>query len=210
MSVRVNLLPQESKRDAQATQQRAVAGVVGVLFLAALGGVYLWQQGTIDDANENLAAEQEQLALLQARQAELSPYADLEARATATVGRLELALSGEVSVAGVLQDLAAVFPPDAELSSLALTFNEPRRPSLGGLRPVFGQLTINGSALNGHAPGVERLLLSLDTLGSLDQTFMTTSTLDPETGVSTFTLTAEFGPEIRTGRYVGVDLEELR
>jgi len=209
MSVKVNLLPQESKRDAQQSQQRAVAAGVFVLFLAGLGGVYLWQQGTIDDANETLAAEQNELQMLQAREGELAPYAELQARAQATVGRLELALGAEVSVAGVMQDVATVFPSDAELSSLALNFTDPRQPALGGSRPVVGDLQIAGFALQGHAPGVERLLLSLDSLGSLDSAYATTSTLD-DNGVSSFSISAEFGPEVRTLRYVGLDLEDLR
>ena len=209
MSVKVNLLPQESKRDAQASQQRAVAAGVFVLFLAGLGGIYLWQQGTIDDANETLAAEQNELQMLQAREGELAPYAELQARAQETVGRLELALGDEVSVAGVLQDIATVFPSDAELSSLNLAFEDPRQPRLGGDRAVVGSLNVTGFALQGHAPGVERLLLALDALGSLDSTYATTSTLD-EDGVSSFSVQAEFGPEVRTFRYVDVDLEDLR
>jgi Tfp pilus assembly protein PilN len=210
MSVRVNLLPQESKRDAQQSTQRGIAAGVFVLFLAGLGGLYFFQQGQIGDAEDTLAAEQATLTGLQQREGQLSPYAELQARATVTVERVETALGQEVSFAGVLQDIATVFPPEAELNTIAIAFGEERVASLGGTRPVIGTLAVSGSALRGHAPGLERLLLALDTLGSLDNTFATSSSLDPETGVSTFSVTGEFGTEARTNRYVDLEIQELR
>ena len=210
MSVKVNLLPQESKRDAQQSQQRAIAAGVFVLFLAGLGGIYLWQQGNIDDANETLAAEQTELQVLQSEEQDLAPYAELQAQAQAATDTLQAALGGERSAAGLMQDLALVFPPDAEANSINLSFQDvATTPSLGFQRPVYGNVNIVGQVRQGLAPGVEGFLLNLAKLGVLDVPSLQSATID-EDEVTSFTITSNLGPEILTGRYTDVDLEDLR
>jgi hypothetical protein len=90
---------------------------------------------------------------------------------------------------------------------MTLGITEPTA-SLGDARPAFGQLTLSGRTLD-HAPGVERLLISLDQIAAFSDVFFQTGT-DTETNDVTFTVTADLGPEMFTGRYLTGLPEVLR
>lgn len=202
MSVKVNLLPGEVRARGAANRARILAGVVGVVLLLVLAGLSLLQRSAIRDAEAQLAAVQEENQALEADIAALQPFADLEARAQSSVDIVSRALGDEASFTGVLQDLSAVLPPNAQLDTISLTFNESgSAPAPGGERVVFGQLTATGQVLDGVAPGVERLIIDLDRITSFDNVYVTTSVVDEE-GIATFSIEAEFGPEVRTDRYV--------
>ena len=211
MSVRVNLLPEATKQRDQQTRQRALAGLASVLLLLVLGGVYLWSAGEVRSAEDELAAEQDRTAQLRAEQAELVAFRDLATRSETAEETLIAALAGEVSLAGLLQDLAAVLPEDAQMDTLGLTITPSAEPGEGqGVRA--GSMTISGRTLTAHAPGVERVLLSLDKIATLDDLFMTSSTLDEETteGVAAFTVDGQIRIDARTERYAEGLPEALR
>lgn len=201
MSVRVNLLPGDVQARGRESRARILSGVVGLVLLLVLAGLTFLQRSSINDAEDRLTAVEEQNAELQAEIAALQPFADLDARAGESIDLVALALAGEASVAGILQDLSSVFPPNAEINAISITLNEDgSAPSTGGERVVFGQLTASGRVLDGVAPGVERLIIDIDRIASFDNVYVTTSVID-EDGVATFVLEADFGPEVLTGRY---------
>lgn len=208
MSVKVNLLPQEqTARQAVARQRNGViAG--GVAVLAVLGAVTVWQNGNVADAEDRLADEQAVLAALQAEVNELNEFADLEGRVNETDTLIAQALAGEASFAGILQDIAAVMPSDAQLESLTITMNE---PAPGTEATSLGSMVAVGKSLNDHAPGLERLLLELDKVSAFHDLFFTSSVLEePDDPYPTFTVEAQLGPEILTGRYFDGVPEDLR
>lgn len=201
MSVRVNLLPGEVRARGAANRTRILAGVVGVVVLLVLVGLTLVQRSSIGDAEARLAGVQEQNTALQADIAALQPFADLEARASTAVDLVALALESEGSLATVLQDLSAVLPPNADLTTLAITLpGEELEPAVGGTRLVYGQLSATGRVIDGLAPGVERLIIDLDRVAGFDNVYVTTSAVD-EDGVATFALEVDLGPEVLSGRY---------
>jgi hypothetical protein len=208
MSVRVNLLPQETSARQAAARQRVALIAAGVVVLAGLGAATVWQNGRIADANDRLADEQAVLSALQAEQAQLREFADLEERLAESDTMIAQALGGEVSFAGVLQDVAAVMPADAQLESLAITVGvpDPDDPAAS-----LGTLVAVGRSLNDHAPGLERLLLELDKVVAFHDLFFTNSILeDVERPYPTFSVEAQLGPEILTGRYAHGIPEGLR
>ncbi len=207
MSVRVNLLPAEVDARARASRMRAGAGLAGVGLLAALGVVFVWENGRVNDVKAELAAEEQELAALQAEVQEFADYAELDRRAGDSGEILASALASDVSFAGLLQDVAAVTPEDVEYTSMTITLTEPIA-SLGDVRPAFGELTLVGYALD-HAPGVERLLIELDKVAAFGDLFFATG-FDDEFGDITFTVTADLGPEVFTNRYVDGLPEALR
>lgn len=210
MSVRVNLLPGEVAERNRVARQRAGLAAGAVAFVGLLGVVYLVQANRVGDARALLEERQAQIAELESEVAELQEFGELEQRAQLADQVLAGALGEEASVAGVLQDLAAVFPSDAELDSLAVTIQPvAAAPALGGLRPVAGSLTAAGRTLRGHAPGLERLLLELEKVAGFENTFFASSMLD-EAGVSTFTIDLSLGDTVRTRRYADGLPEELR
>lgn len=207
MSVRVNLLPQEVQARGQANRARVLAGVVGLAVLVVLAGLSFLQRGTIDDAEDRLAAVQADNEALRADISALQPFADLEARADGSVAVVASALGGEGSLATILQDLSAVMPPNGQIESLAITLpGEALTPQVGGDRLVYGRLAATGKVLDGLAPGIERLIIDLDRVASFDNVYVTSSTVDEE-GVATFALEIELGPETLTRRYVVSDEE---
>jgi Tfp pilus assembly protein PilN len=213
MSVRVNLLPQEQTARQTAARQRSGIIAGGVAVLAILGAVTVWQNGQVSDANDRLTAEEEILAGLQSDERQLDEFAELEQRSEESTELIVQAMGGEASVAGILQDVAAVMPSDAQLQSLSLSMEPPTAGDAGSADAADadsvevrsgpqGTVIAVGKSLNNHAPGLEKLLLELDKVAGFHDLFFTSSVLeDPSDPYPTFTVEAQLGPEILTGRY---------
>jgi Tfp pilus assembly protein PilN len=211
MSVKVNLLPAEaSARQAVARQRNGViAG--GVAVLAVLGAVTVWQNGRVADAEERLAGEQQVLAALQTEVDQLGEFADLEQRVAQSDTLIVQALGAESSFAGMLQDIAAVMPSDAQLETLNITLDPAGATADGTESASLGTMQAVGKSLNAHAPGLERLLLELDKVAAFHDLFFTSSVLEEvEDPYPTFTVEAQIGPETLTGRYLDGVPEDLR
>lgn len=209
MSVKVNLLPQEQSARQAAARQRNGVIAGGVAVLAVLGAITVWQNGRVADAEDRLAAEQAVLASLQSEVDQLVEFSDLERRVSESDTQIAQALAGEASFAGILQDIASVMPSDAQLETLTITVDP---TSEDGTTPTsLGSLVAVGKSLNDHAPGLERLLLELDKVAAFHDLFFTSSVLEePTDPYPTFTVEAQLGPEILTGRYLDGVPEDLR
>lgn len=210
MSVRVNLLPQSVAEKQAAKRQQGGLMLGGVALLAALAAATLWQDSRISDAEDRRDDQQAVLAALQADERQLSEFSDLQQRTRAAEEQIRSAMGDEASLAGILQDLAAVMPSDAELESLTVTLTpNAAEPGIEALQ--LGTLQAVGRSLNDHAPGLERLLLELDKVAAFHDLFFTSSVLqDPEEPYPTFTVEAQLGPEVLTERYVDGIPEGLR
>jgi Tfp pilus assembly protein PilN len=208
MSVRVNLLPEATKQRDRASQQRSIAALAGVVLLAGLGGVYLWASSQVKQAEDELIAQQAVSAELRGEQAELVAFQELADRRDQSDALLIAAMADEVSAAGLLQDIAAVLPSDTQLETLVVTMTPPDDVVLGA--PV-GILSLTGKTLTSHAPGVERVLISLDKVVSFRQLYLNSSTLDEnDERVATFSLDGQIGQEAATRRYATGLPEDLR
>lgn len=213
MSVRVNLLPRETFAQQEAARQRLLAGVAGLVLLAVLGGVYLLQMNALSNARDERDVAQAELHQLEAREAQLAEFGDLEQRIRERQEVIATALAGELSFAGMLQDIAAVMPTDAALSDFDVSAVEDTGPDGQAVREIVARIVANGESLQGHAPGLERLLLQFDKIASFFDIYVTNSELDEEdtdNDVAVFTVEVDVGQEARTGRYVEGVPEELR
>lgn len=222
MSVRVNLLPQEqTARQAVARQRNGViAG--GLVLLVGLGGAYWWASGQVSDAEDRLAASQQVTVVLRSDVDDLAEFRDLATRRDGSIELLSTTLAGEVSLAGVLQDVASVIPPDTQLEALNVDIlgvgsapaggQDPNGVPAVGVQPgAIGTVNLTGKTLQAHAPGVERFLLELEKVASFRDLFVNSSALDdPDDRVATFSVDGSIGPETLTGRYVTGLPEELR
>jgi len=199
VSVRVNLLPREAEQRNQQRRMTAVVGA-GVLALAVvLGVLYFLRTQSLDDANQRLADEQASLQALQAQVQELREFGELEDQLEALNTLIAGAMGGEASLAGVLQDLAAIMPSNAEISTLSVSVAD-----------ATGTLTTAGRVIGGHAPGVERFLLEIDKVASFLDPWISASAVDLVTNIASFSLQVQLGPEILTHRYDGGIPEVLR
>jgi Tfp pilus assembly protein PilN len=207
MSVRVNLLPEATKQRDRAGQQRSIAAFAGVVLLAGLGGIYLWQSSQVSQAEDQLLAEQARTSQLRGEQAELIAFQELADRRERSDEILISALGDEVSLAGVLQDVAAVMPADTQLETFAVNIPSPSDSETDAV----GTLSLTGKTLASHAPGVERVLISLDKVVSFREAYLNSSTLDEDDGrIATFSLDGQIGSEAETDRYANGLPEEWR
>ena len=210
MTAKVNLLPQQTRESAQATTSRLVAGLLFLLLFVALGGAFWWISAEVSDAENELADEQAITAGLEADQAALAEFAELETRLAQSSEVLSAAMSGEVSIAGFLQDLALVTPPDAQLDTLAASI-DPFRDDEEGEEVVttVGQFVVTGASTSSHAPGLERLLLDFEKIATIADPFLTQSILEDTEGlpeefedqIASFTIDGRFTLNARTDRY---------
>jgi Tfp pilus assembly protein PilN len=206
-SVRVNLLPESTKARDRASQQRALAGTVALVFLLSLGGVYWWLNGQVQDAESRLTVAQARTTDLRTEAGQLEAFRDLAQRRDDAMSMLQLAMGHEVGAAGILQDVAAVIPTDAQLETLSVTMV----PPLVEDDPAVGSFNLTGKTLTSHAPGVERVLLQLDKVMGFDELYLNNSTLDEMEGrVATFSLDGQLQRAVRTERYAEGLPEELR
>jgi Tfp pilus assembly protein PilN len=207
VTVRVNLLPEATKARGKATRQRNITVAAGLVLLLALGGTYYRATSQVQAAEDQLAAEQLRTAGLESEVAQLVGFRDLADRAEQSESVLIAAMGGEVSAAGILQDVAAVVPADAQLETLDIQLAGPTE-----LDPTaVGALNLTGKTLTSHAPGVERVLIQLDKVVTFSELYLNSSTLDdPEGRVATFSLDGRVGAEAATGRYLTGLPEELR
>lgn len=211
MSVRVNLLPRETSERQRASRQRGLAGLAGLLLLVILAGAYWLQSTWVSDARAERDAAQEELDRLAAREAQLAEFEDLQERVEEADATIAATLAHELSMAGILQDIALVTPTDTAFSDLDLTAIEATGPDDGAVREVVARIVLNGETLHGHAPGVERLLLEFDKIASFFDVYFSSSVVDAEDDdVSQFTVEVDVGQEARTGRYDQGVPEELR
>jgi hypothetical protein len=211
VSVRVNLLPQEAAARQEAARQRNAFIVAGLVLLLLLGLLYWWQLARVGDARDERDLAQEELQVLQAREAELAEFGDLDNRVDEANSIIESALADEISYAGVLQDLAAVMPADSALTEFDITAVEAEGPDGDEVREVIARIVASGESLEGHAPGLERLLLEMDKIVSFFDVYFTNSVVDgDDEDVVLFDFEVDVGQEARTGRYQDGVPEELR
>lgn len=214
MSVRVNLLPEATKAKDRAAQQRGIALLCALLLLILLGGVWFWGERQISTAEQELADEEARTAELRSDRAELVGFEELAERRERADAALSGAMSHEVSLAGILQDLAAVTPPDAQFNSLTVQLAPAPEPDAAEELEPAGTVNIAGQTLTSHAPGVERLLLSLDKISTLEEPYLNSSSLDADEDVDedivSFSVDATITSQARTGRYEDGLSEELR
>ena len=194
MTAKVNLLPQTSRADADKTRQRGIAGGLVLLVVVALGVAWFFQQGVLRDAEDELADARAELSAAQAEVAALAEFEDLERLIADTDSLLTATMDGEVTLAGLLQDVALVTPVEGAFTSMNVTFE-----AEGG---NIGTFTGNAEVESSHAPGVERFLLQLERPAGFRNAFPGGSTID-EDDIANFSVTVQLGPEYLTGRYSG-------
>jgi hypothetical protein len=116
-------------------------------------------------------------------------------------------MADEVSVAALLQDVAAVMPTDTQLEGLNVTLDQrPEDPAR-----AVGVTRLSGRTLTSHAPGVERVLIQLDKIVTFEDLYLNSSVLDDqEERIASFSLDGSVRREARTERYADGLPESLR
>jgi Tfp pilus assembly protein PilN len=118
---RINLLPQEER--AKASRERGLiwAILVLVLVVVALGLVYVKYRGDVNARQNELTTIQNETAVVQAKIAELSPYATLQTQRTAMTQAAKGIYESSVPFSILLQELSLVIPENVRLQSFTAT-----------------------------------------------------------------------------------------
>jgi Tfp pilus assembly protein PilN len=195
MTARVNLLPEETRRRARAARRQGVAVAMLVLLVGVLALVHVLQRGTLDQSRAELATAEAARDFAQQDVNSLSAFANLSTRldeARAIVGET---LGAQVTVAGILQDVALILPHDADVDALSVTITTDEDE----LGPV-GNLGLSGETSADISPGVERLLLALEKVAGFRNIHVSSASLDDQ-GYTQYSIQLQLGPENRTERY---------
>lgn len=144
---RVNLLPGEIHERRLVRRQRAGLGAAAVLLLAVLGLWYTMQTREAGEARREADAERATVAGLQARRAELQPYAVLEGQISAAEQLRSRVYAREIRFSGVMRDISAVMPDNVWLTQMNAAFT-----SANGQAGTAGA-TASGSAASAAAAG---------------------------------------------------------
>jgi Tfp pilus assembly protein PilN len=94
--------------------------LVGLLALVLVFAFYLVKSNELGGVNDEIAAQNETNASIQASIAEKQKFADLQAQAQAQQQLLSAAFAGEVSFSELLMDFSRVIPSDAYVDTLTL------------------------------------------------------------------------------------------
>ena len=118
---RINLLPPEQRVKAARERGLLWAILILVAIVVALGLVYVWQNGQVNDKQAELDGLTAQVADEQAKAAALAPYAALATTRTAMTQTAKGIYDSRVSWATILQEISLVIPENVRLQSLTGT-----------------------------------------------------------------------------------------
>ena len=118
---RINLLPPEQRIKASRERGLLWAILILVAIVVALGLVYVWQNGQVNDKQAELDGLTAQVAVEQQKAADLAPYAAIQTTRTAMTQTAKGIYDSRVSWATILQEISLVIPENVRLQSLTGT-----------------------------------------------------------------------------------------
>lgn len=184
--VRVNLLPPEIEDARRAKRLRVGLGGALLVVLAAAAGGYALTVGHVSDAQAALEAEQARTADLQAQQL---PYAEVPVvqNELQEVSAVKTTVSaGDVAWYRYVDQVAAGAPADLSFTSLVFGLTGTDAATADPLSVAgIGTLTVNGQTKSQGQ--VASWLEGLAAVNGLADPRLSSSVLDPATGVVTFT-----------------------
>jgi Tfp pilus assembly protein PilN len=154
--MRMNLLPPEVRQRQRTRRQTAAVIAAGVVVLAGIGALYFLQQLRLVGVNNDLEAQREANAGIQAQINDLRRFDELQREVQASRSMLQTLLANEILWSGVLRDVSLVIPSDVWLSGLTGDTNESGNtaaPATTGTTNtgLVGQITFNGFSLDHRA-----------------------------------------------------------
>jgi Tfp pilus assembly protein PilN len=118
---RINLLPPEQR--VKASRERGLLWAILILvgIVVALGLVYVWQNGQVNDKQAELDGLTAELAVVQQQALALAPYAVIQTTRTAMTQTAQGIYDSRVPWATILQQISLVIPENVRLQSLTGT-----------------------------------------------------------------------------------------
>ena len=116
---RIDLLPPEQRVKASRERGLLWAILILVAIVAALGMVYMWQNGQVTDKQAELNALTAEVLAAQKKAVELAPYAEIQTTRTAMTATAQGIYYSRVPWSTILQEISLVIPDNVRLQSLS-------------------------------------------------------------------------------------------
>ena len=191
----INLLPPEIARQEAARRRRYLWVVAGVAYLAVLGYLTFNRMHAADQAEQDVVAQQQTNATIQAQIDSLAGVEQVKLDYEAAVGVLDSALGGsDVSWGTLLNDLGRLIPDRVWLSS----FSAGTTPGTGSV----GTITVSGTGFDYTDIAAWLRTIASDTFPGVTGTWVSTlsSTLINDTPVINFSSTTSLTTESLSDR----------
>lgn len=195
----VNLLPPDilqAQRYRRLTSVVIAAGAVGLLLVFAF---YLLQNGELGSVNDEIEAQNETNASIQASIVEKQKFADLQAQAQAQQQLLDAAYAGEVSFSALLMDFSRVIPSDAYVDNLAIQLTGlSAPPAEGATAGLIGTITAGGQAVS--IDTLSTFLTRLEQVNGWVNPWMSTVSRSSEVNGFDYSMSVDLTSEVETER----------
>ncbi len=194
-TARVNLLPAEIAIERRRRRIAQFTAGLLVLYVLALGVLYVLKVGDVDDARAERDETERQVALLRTEVESLGKYQKLLDTVENRETLLTAAMDKELSWARILGDLALSFDRQASLiglTGIATDTGVDGDATVGDEEAVFdlgepvAKVDFTGYSVDRFAPGVEEVLATFDDAKGFHDSYLSTAG-EEERGDSTVT-----------------------
>jgi Tfp pilus assembly protein PilN len=200
---RINLLPQEERVKAARERGLIWAILILVAVVVVLGLVYVKYNSDVGAKEDELAAIQAETATVQAKIAELSPYAALQAQRTAMTETAKGIYESSVPFSILLQELSLVIPENVRLQTLTATVPPAMLPGAAtpaGTAPAVGTADVSFTGQTEKHRDVAEFMTRLGLIPQLTGITLTSSTNSASTAAGS--TTASSAPTVTYTQFV--------
>lgn len=150
----INLVPKEARKDRRGVGGALLVAVGLVIYLGLLGYAFVWWDGRVDTARDDLARQQTLNQLLEREVAALAPVGQVRDEYEERAEYVRLALENDVDWGMLLNDLGRLIPPRVWVDTFsgAVEVND--------TQAVLGRVAFSGVGFD--YPDVAEWLRSLD------------------------------------------------
>jgi len=199
---RVNLLPSGIKKRQEARRRTLLVAIGGGVVIAAVLAFWVIQGMHLASVQDDIAAQNETNAALQADIDGLQKFEDIRVEAQAQQAILDSAFAHEVSLSGTLVDVSKVIPADTYLTSFDATL-QTTAPGDTATTPstatTIGNLAFSGETL--HFDSLSTWLTRLEQVDGWANPWVATVTADVAVpGAYAFDTSVDLTPDALTQR----------
>jgi Tfp pilus assembly protein PilN len=193
---RMNLLPQEARAKASRDRGLIWAILILVVVVVVLGLVYVKYRSDVGAKQDELASIQQETQLVQAKIAELSPYAALQNQRTAMTETAKGIYASSVPFSILLQELSLVIPDNVRLQTLTATVPPAMLPGAAVAAPAPAAGTTTDITFTGQTEKHRDVAEFMTRLGLIPQLMGIQLTSSTDTAATTTTTTASSAPTV--------------
>lgn len=191
---RMNLLPQEERVKASRERGLIWAILILVAVVVVLGLVYVKYRSDVSAKQDELTSIQQEIQVVQAQIAELSPYAVIQNQRTAMTDTAKGIYASSVPFSILLQELSLVIPENVRLQNLTVTVPPAMLPGTATIEAAPAPGTSVDVTFTGQTEEHRDVAEFMTRLGLIPQLMGITLTSSTEAASTTGTTTASSAP----------------